>query len=179
MLDIHTFKRTTTAGPPRESLTLEDLPPPQTDRWVVRRKAEVVAAVSRGLLTIEQACDRYSLSVEEFTSWQRAIDRRGMPGLRVTRLKEFRDQDAQRPVRIEAQQRCSIRGQDGDFRRATLLNLSDRGFCFSSSDHMDVGEQIEIQIGGMGQLEGTVRWSHDDRTGGVLGPYVQGAYEVL
>jgi hypothetical protein len=26
----------------------------------------------------------YTLSLEEFTSWQRAVDRSGMPGLRVT-----------------------------------------------------------------------------------------------
>ena len=63
-----------------------------TTRWVVRRKAEVVAAVAGGLLTVDEACQRYSLSLEEFTSWQRAVDRSGMPGLRVTRIKHYRDQ---------------------------------------------------------------------------------------
>jgi Protein of unknown function (DUF1153) len=37
---------------------------------VVRRKAEVVAAVRRGLLSLEQACSRYALSAEEYLSWQ-------------------------------------------------------------------------------------------------------------
>jgi hypothetical protein len=44
------------------------------------------------LLTVDEACARYSISLEEFTGWQRAVDRSGMPGLRVTRLKQYRDQ---------------------------------------------------------------------------------------
>ena len=79
-------------GPLGEPLTLDSLPPATTTRWVVRRKAEVVAAVAGGLLTVDEACQRYSLSLEEFTSWQRAVDRSGMPGLRVTRIKQYRDQ---------------------------------------------------------------------------------------
>jgi len=67
-------------------------PPPSAPRWVVRRKAEVVAAVAGGLLTVDEACQRYTLSLEEFTGWQRAVDRSGMPGLRVTRIKHYRDQ---------------------------------------------------------------------------------------
>jgi hypothetical protein len=34
---------------------LGDLPPPETRRWVARRKAQVVAAVRAGLLTLEEA----------------------------------------------------------------------------------------------------------------------------
>jgi uncharacterized protein DUF1153 len=71
-------------------LRLEDLPPPGTRRWVIRRKAEVVAGVRAGLITLEEACARYTLSVEEFLSWQRSIDRHGMRGLRTTRLQDYR-----------------------------------------------------------------------------------------
>ncbi|MFT6461354.1 MAG: hypothetical protein ACJA0Y_000850, partial [Maricaulis maris] len=67
-----------------------DLPNPSTQRWVVRRKAEVVAAVRGGLLTLEQACQRYSLTVEEFLGWQRSIDRHGLAGLRTTRIQQYR-----------------------------------------------------------------------------------------
>jgi len=42
-------------GPLGEPLTLDSLPPPSTTRWVVRRKAEVVAAVNGGLLTVDEA----------------------------------------------------------------------------------------------------------------------------
>jgi hypothetical protein len=77
-------------GPLGEPLTLDSLPPPATTRWVVRRKAEVVAAVNGGLLSVDEACERYTLSLEEFASWQRAVDRSGMPGLRVTRIQHYK-----------------------------------------------------------------------------------------
>ena len=77
-------------GPDGSPLTIADLPPRDTKRWVIRRKAEV-AAVRGGLLSIEEACDRYKLSVDEFLSWQRSIDKHGLPGLRATRVQEYRD----------------------------------------------------------------------------------------
>jgi Protein of unknown function (DUF1153) len=66
-------------GPDGSPLTLADLPPPNTKRWVIRRKAEVVAAVRGGLLSLDEACRRYTLTVEEFLAWQRAIDRSASP----------------------------------------------------------------------------------------------------
>lgn len=77
-------------GPLGEPLTLDTLPPSNTTRWVVRRKAEVVAAVNGGLLSVDDVCTRYGLTVEEFAGWQRAIDRSGMPGLRVTRIQHYK-----------------------------------------------------------------------------------------
>jgi len=77
-------------GPAGKPLSVDDLPPPNTERWVIRRKAEVVAAVRAGLISLEEACERYRLSVEEFLSWQRLIDRHGMRGLRTTRLQQYR-----------------------------------------------------------------------------------------
>jgi hypothetical protein len=77
-------------GPAGKPLSLDDLPPPGTKRWVIRRKAEVVTAVRAGLLTLEEACERYNLSVEEFLSWQSLIDKHGMRGLRTTRLQQYR-----------------------------------------------------------------------------------------
>lgn len=71
-------------------LTFADLPPPHTTRWVVRRKAQVVAAVRGGLLTAAEACARYSLSPDELEGWNRLIERDGVPALRVTRLKLYR-----------------------------------------------------------------------------------------
>jgi hypothetical protein len=77
-------------GPTGAPLTLRDLPPAETGRWVIRRKAEVVAAVRGGLLTIEEALERYRLTSEEFMAWQRSIDRHGLAGLRTTRLQQYR-----------------------------------------------------------------------------------------
>jgi hypothetical protein len=39
-------------------MSLDDLPPPNTKRWVIRRKAEVVAGVRSGLISLEDACRR-------------------------------------------------------------------------------------------------------------------------
>lgn len=69
---------------------MADLPPANTKRWVVRRKAAVLAAIRGGDLTIEEACRRYGLSEEELLSWQRAFDAYGLPGLRATRLQTYR-----------------------------------------------------------------------------------------
>ena len=73
-------------GPDREVVALDDLPPPHTTRWGARRKAQVVAAVQAGVLTIDEACERYWLSIEEFTSWQRALSAEGVAGLKAAHL---------------------------------------------------------------------------------------------
>ena len=77
-------------GPDGTPLTIADLPPANTKRWVIRRKAEVVAAVRGGLITLNDACARYTLTVEEFLSWQKAIDQYGLQGLRTTRIQQYR-----------------------------------------------------------------------------------------
>ena len=77
-------------GPTGAPLTLNDLPPAETERWVIRRKAEVVAAVRGGLLSLDDACTRYRLTNEEFGAWQAAIDKHGMQGLRTTRIQQYR-----------------------------------------------------------------------------------------
>jgi hypothetical protein len=77
-------------GPDGQKLTRADLPPSSTKRWVIRRKAEVVAAVRGGLITEDEACAHYGISSEEFDSWVRSIDRFGIQGLRTTRLQKYR-----------------------------------------------------------------------------------------
>jgi Protein of unknown function (DUF1153) len=77
-------------GPDGSPLTVADLPPTTTRRWVIRRKAEVVAAVRGGLLSLEEACARYTLTIDEFLSWQVSIDQYGLAGLRTTRIQQYR-----------------------------------------------------------------------------------------
>lgn len=79
-----------TGSPHGTTMSVNDLPPPDTKRWVIRRKAEVVAGVRAGLITIEEACERYTLSIEEFLSWQRLIDSHGVRGLRATKIQDYR-----------------------------------------------------------------------------------------
>jgi transposase-like protein len=66
------------------------LPSPNTKRWVARRKAAVVAAVSSGMITLEEACRRYQMSEEEFFAWQRAFETFGLLGLRASRVQQHR-----------------------------------------------------------------------------------------
>ena len=91
MIENQKIRPAQVIGPLGEPLSVNDLPPPDTKRWVVRRKAEVVAAVNGGLLSIDDVLERYGLTLEEFASWQRAVDRSGMQGLRVTRIQHYRD----------------------------------------------------------------------------------------
>jgi hypothetical protein len=79
-----------------DNFDLTKLPPPDIKRWVVRRKAAVVRAVRNGSLGLQEACRRYTLSSEEFRAWERAVDRYGIPGLRVTRIQIYRDTDEAR-----------------------------------------------------------------------------------
>ncbi len=74
------------------AVTLADLPPPGTTRWVVSRKAAVVAGVKAGLLSLDEALQRYRISLDEFMCWKRLLDDFGVKGLRVTRIKEYRIQ---------------------------------------------------------------------------------------
>lgn len=74
---------------------LDKLPSPKTRRWVMRRKAQVVTAVRNGVLSLDEACERYHLSQEEFQSWAGLLDRHGMHGLRATRIQEYRERATQ------------------------------------------------------------------------------------
>jgi hypothetical protein len=78
-------------GPLGELLTLEKLPVGTRIRWVPRRKAEVVAAVTGGLLTVDDACERFGLTLEEYTSWERGVRQKGLRGLRATPCKNGRN----------------------------------------------------------------------------------------
>ena len=71
-------------------IQLEDLPPPGVGRWVIRRKAQLVAAVEAGVISLDEALDRYQVSPEEFESWQRSLRRHGIYGLRTTRSQIYR-----------------------------------------------------------------------------------------
>ena len=69
---------------------MADLPPANTNRWVARRKAAVLAALNSGVITMEEACRRYALSEEELLDWQRAFEAHGLPALRAARLRARR-----------------------------------------------------------------------------------------
>jgi hypothetical protein len=72
-------------------VTRERLPPPDAVRWLPKRKAALVRAIEAGSLAIDEACSRYSLSIDELLEWQRELARDGQGGLRVSRIQAHRN----------------------------------------------------------------------------------------
>ncbi len=68
----------------------DGLPSPNTSRWVISRKAQVLRAIETGRLSRVEACSRYSISEAELRIWERAVACAGVPGLRVTRVQIYR-----------------------------------------------------------------------------------------
>lgn len=82
--------------PDGSTLSLADLPKPDTTRWVARRKAAVAKAVMFGLLEWSEAKKRYSLSEEELKSWVATQARHGEAGLKLSvQLRAGRQRSAQ------------------------------------------------------------------------------------
>lgn len=75
---------------PNHSPQSFDLPPANTERWVKSRKLAVIQAIRNGILSEEEACERYNLSAEELTSWNSLLKRHGPDALRTTHLKRYR-----------------------------------------------------------------------------------------
>ena len=53
-----------------------------------------------GLLSVDEACARYGISLDEFLSWKRAVGRAGLRGLSVKRVQDHR------PRRVERTRKC-------------------------------------------------------------------------
>jgi hypothetical protein len=87
---------------PRECLPqLEQMidPPPPVTRWTIRRKAAVVAAVHSGEITLEAACGRYELSIEEFHAWESKVaPRPAFSALAIDLLNSGRPQSSGQDV---------------------------------------------------------------------------------
>ena len=77
--------------------------PRRSQRWTVRRKATVIEAVRGGWVAIEEICELYNLSVDEFLAWERDVDRYGVPGLRANAA--FRSTVT--PTKSAGARRCS------------------------------------------------------------------------
>ncbi|TFH50821.1 MAG: DUF1153 domain-containing protein [Lysobacterales bacterium] len=71
-------------------LTVDSLPPPDTVRWVAKRKAQVISAIRGGLISRQEACDRYGISVDELISWENLLDEYGPKALRATKNQRYR-----------------------------------------------------------------------------------------
>jgi len=68
-------------GPDGKTIRLDQLPRRDLKRWRPRDKAMVVAAVRHGLITVNEACARYDLSIEEYLCWYRRHAPQASPDL--------------------------------------------------------------------------------------------------
>ena len=84
-------------GPLGERLTIDMLPKPGTRRWVMRRKAELVAAVEGGLLSLNELLRKYRVAPGEYEAWKNAVAKHGMRGLRITRAQDYRELEERFP----------------------------------------------------------------------------------
>ena len=75
---------------PRRANAATNLPGINTNRWRPGEKAKVVAAVSAGMVSLDEACKRYALTAEEFARWQEIIEQDGISGLSRRRIEERR-----------------------------------------------------------------------------------------
>jgi hypothetical protein len=51
----------------------------------------VVMAVQQGLISFEEACERYNLSLDEYLRWQRAFEQYEVQGSLAMRIQRDRD----------------------------------------------------------------------------------------
>jgi transposase-like protein len=70
--------------------------PTNVKRWTPQRKAAVLAEVRSGAITVEEACRRYEISGEEFLAWLQVFETHGVPGLRATRIQQYRRRPSSR-----------------------------------------------------------------------------------
>ncbi len=76
--------------PDGSTLSRADLPPQDTVRWVASRKAVVVKAVVHGLISRDDALERYNLSTDEFDGWLQAVEQHGVDALKTTSIQKYR-----------------------------------------------------------------------------------------
>ena len=78
-------------------MTRADLPVPETRRWVASRKAAVVRALNAGLISRDEAMERYDLTEEEVDGWVAAHARHGEKALKATRVQAYRQLKVEKP----------------------------------------------------------------------------------
>ena len=87
---MRSMVRRLVVGPDGVPINWQDLPATDTRRWVWRKKAMLVAAVDGGLLSLESACERYRLTVDEFVSWKSDCSAHGYEALKIKSIQEHR-----------------------------------------------------------------------------------------
>lgn len=73
--------RLTAMGPCGNLITSAALPKSIAVRWTPKRKAEVMIAISKGLIPLASALRRYRISEDEFHDWTTKYENGGLSAL--------------------------------------------------------------------------------------------------
>ena len=57
-------------------------------RWSVRRKAQVLLALAKGIVTKDDVLEAHGIDAEELASWERAVEGEGIVALRATKRSD-------------------------------------------------------------------------------------------
>ncbi|MGB0960998.1 MAG: DUF1153 domain-containing protein [Halocynthiibacter sp.] len=76
--------------PNGDVMSVSDLPPRETVRWVASRKAAVVKGIALALISKEDAMERYGLCEEELDAWIHYGGTYGQKGLKSTKVQQYR-----------------------------------------------------------------------------------------
>jgi hypothetical protein len=87
-------KRKAAIGLRGNVITPYDLPPAHGVRWTSLRKADLIAAIVGGVITLDEAKARYALTTEELSEWRRALAAGGVSGLKATKRAPRRKETA-------------------------------------------------------------------------------------
>jgi transposase-like protein len=71
-------------------LNLSATPLAPVNRWTPSRKDELLVAIRRADVTIEQVCEAHDFSLDEVQGWLRRHRQHGRNGLSVTKLQRLR-----------------------------------------------------------------------------------------
>ncbi len=123
---------------PEQVATDKELPA-ATTKWTPRRKAQVVAAVRGGSLDLEEACDRYRMTVEEFLSWEESLDREGLDGLSAVRRDERR-----KTSRRAVQEPALVAFRGGANAACTITNIGSGGARLEFEVAVPLPEMFEL-----------------------------------
>src|SRR5689334_7483129 len=85
-------------SPNGTQLALLNLPKSRRVHWTPRLKADVVRAVHAGLLSFDEARERYALSREEFRTWEVACVAPYGPSDRTARRRERNERTESVPL---------------------------------------------------------------------------------
>ena len=137
------------------------LPQAGRQRWLAGRKAQVLAAIQSGTLSLEEACRRYLLTPEELQSWHASFASDGVAGLKMKRLAERR---------TNARRKVSEPGaallDSGDRLPCLITDLGSQGARLVFRVRLPVPRQFKLLCIRSGRtLPASVRWQREQSVG--------------